>query len=165
MRLNEIERPLPAVKQRATDIVTNLVKPGTVVYRGLRVGPEALKMSIRQILSSDFFNRNREFDHWSLDPEISKQFATGTHMNPDGTMGNKKDTINFLVAAKISPSDVDFQELRKLVIGIYPGINFETEKEIPVFRSSYPKLQLIRYWVLNKNTNQWVPGTKPERLK
>lgn len=151
------------------------VKPGTIVYRGLKIGPEGRKQTLRQLLSKDYFNRGRNYDHWSLEFDVAKSFARGVHLNPDGTSGDKTQTVHVIVAAKIGPEDVDTKEFSNVLSGnnynhLNGGSYFNTslqhidgqEQEIPVLRSSYSKIPLVNYWI---NTGSgWQVGDKPAAL-
>lgn len=159
--------------------VQQFVKPGTIVYRGMRIGPQSQQMSIRQILSHDYLGRGRAYDHWSLSQKVAQDFAKGIHMNQDGTMGNKAETIRFIVAARINPQDVDLQEFGRILSGAnYNHLNgasyfdmsgqkqvggSQAEQEIPVLKARYPSIKLLSYSVMDQ-MGQWRPGKNPNKL-
>lgn len=154
-------------------VLQKFVRPGTIVYRGLKIGPESRKQTLRQLLKNDYFKRNRLFDHWSLEFKVASNFSEkGVHLNPNGTSGDISQTVRVIIAAKINPEDVDQEEFFHILTGknythLNGGSYFKTdgsgrgEQEMPVLRSSYDHLPLIKYWIYDKG---WKEGEKTAAL-
>lgn len=162
------------------------IKPGTKIYRGLKLPIESRKMQVRQILlqGSKYKNNKNQSDPWTMDFPVAERFASGAAINPQGYSLGSKNTVHIIVEAELdgpNKDQIDWGYWGKTIAG--QGVSkgedvqsywnphkvgqveikdYHIENEIPILHSAYPTLKITAVYVKDPEGQKWIKKTKPE---